>query len=225
MKMKKEEVKEKMLTQSKIINEYDWTKTLIKKFLPKPKLVPNPHYRSAAPMQLWKEADVKEVMKTPEFKEAFAKAKKRKASASKAVDTKKDKLKEQKTKFLNSIHIKILSDKTLRKKALKAKREWYEQKEFESGYYMEPSEIPNVNNTDESTMQRWVVNYIRHNLVKYDNFLEKIHGKVGVHDCYVDTKVIILQKIAEAYPSYAEECRRQISRCEMFASMRENLSK
>ena len=123
MKMKKkEEVKEKMLTQSKIINEYDWTKTLIKKFLPEPKLVPNPHYRSAAPMQLWKEADVKEVMKTPEFKEAFAKAKKRKAYASKTVDTKKDKLKEQKTKFLNSIHIKILSDKTLRKKALKAKR-------------------------------------------------------------------------------------------------------
>ena len=179
-------------------------KVLLKKFLPEPKLVVNPHYRSAPPMRLWKEVDVLKTMETAEFKEAFTKVEKRKKAASKAVDTKKAKLKEQETKFLKSIHIKILSDKTLRKKALKAKQDWYEQKEFESKSY----ESHDVYKADESTVQRWVVNYIRHNLVKYDNFLEKIYGKVGVHECYVDTKVIILQKIAEVYPDYEEECRR-----------------
>ena len=126
---------------------------------------------------------------------------------------------------MDSIHIKVLSDKNLRKKALRTKQDWYEQKEFESGFYMDSYESQDVYKADESTIQRWVVNYIRHNLVQYDNFLEKIYGKVGIRDYYVDTKAILLQTIAEVYPTYTEECRRQISQCKMAASMRENLSK
>ena len=40
----------KMITQSRIIEEYGWTKSLISKFLPDPVLKANPHYRKAAPM-------------------------------------------------------------------------------------------------------------------------------------------------------------------------------
>ena len=40
----------KMITQSRIIEEYGWTKSLISKFLPDPVLKANPHYRKAAPL-------------------------------------------------------------------------------------------------------------------------------------------------------------------------------
>ena len=48
----------KMITQSRIIEEYGWTKSLISKFLPDPVLKANPHYRKAAPMRLWDEDTV-----------------------------------------------------------------------------------------------------------------------------------------------------------------------
>ena len=52
----------KMITQSRIIEEYGWTKSLISKFLPDPVLKANPHYRKAAPMRLWDEDTVKQEM-------------------------------------------------------------------------------------------------------------------------------------------------------------------
>ena len=71
----------KMITQSRIIEEYGWTKSLISKFLPDPVLKANPHYRKAAPMRLWDEDTVKQVMTTSEFQDAMEKANKRKKSA------------------------------------------------------------------------------------------------------------------------------------------------
>lgn len=59
--------KPKMITQSRIIGEYGWTKSLINKFLPEPTLKKNPYYRSAAPMKVWDEEIVKKVMKTSDF--------------------------------------------------------------------------------------------------------------------------------------------------------------
>lgn len=51
--------KPKMITQSRIIGEYGWTKSLINKFLPDPILKRNPHYSKAAPMRLWEEDTIK----------------------------------------------------------------------------------------------------------------------------------------------------------------------
>ncbi len=204
-------MKEKMITQSTIIDTYGWTKSLISKFLPSPTLVQNPYYRNAAPMRLWKEEEVKKVMLTPEFQDAMEKANKRKKSAAKAVNTKKAVLEKEKMDFLNSIQIKVLPDSLLQEKALKSKQTWYEMNQLERYGYIDPSDIPNVYTADKNTVNRWVVNYIRHNLVQYDNFLERIYGKVGVHDTYIDTKIFILEKIADAYPKYSKECERQIS--------------
>ena len=204
-------VKEKMITQSTIIHTYGWTKSLISKFLPAPKLVQNPYYKSASPMQLWKEEDVKQVMQTQEFQAAMGKAKKRKESAAKAVSTKKEVLEKETMDFLNSIQVKILPDELLCEKTLEKKRAWFEVNQLERYGYIDPSDIPDVDAVDEDTLNRWVVNYIRHNLVRYDSFLNKIHGKVGVQDAYSHTKIFILEKIAKAYPKYAKECQRQIS--------------
>ena len=200
----------KMITQSKIMSEYGWTKSLINKFLPDPVLKPNPHYGSSSPMRLWEEDTVKQVMMTPEFQDAMEKANKRKKSASKAVETKCSKMNHNVQQFIDAITIKVLPDGELKNRALKAKQEWYQCHPYSSnGDWITESYVKDVYGADEETLNRWIVNYIRHNLVSYDNFLDGIGGKVGSTEAYPEVKISVLEKIAVAYPQYKDECERQ----------------
>lgn len=186
----------KMITQSRIIEEYGWTKSLISKFLPDPVLKANPHYRKAAPMRLWDEDTVKQVMTTSEFQDSMEKANKRKKSASKAVETKYSNMNHSVQLFIDSITIKVLSDEELKTKALKAKQEWYQCHPCSlNGDWIDEPYMKNAYTADEETINRWIVNYIRHNLVSYDNFLGSIDGKVGSVEAYPEVKIAVLEKL------------------------------
>lgn len=190
------------LTQSEILG-MGWTKSLIEKYLPDPTLKPNPRYKKAAPMKLWNRQDVLDAMDSEVFKAAMEKASKRKAAAEKACATKVKKTVEEMTALGNGLTIKIIPDDALRQRTLRAKQNWAIQHEnFEF--------IPCASDITPETMERWIVNYIRHNLVKYDTALERLYGKCGRYEAYPEFKRIVLEKIAAAYPMYAEECKRQI---------------
>lgn len=188
------------LTQSEIL-ELGWTKSMIGKYLPDPTLKPNPRYKKAAPMKLWNRQDVLDAMDSEVFKAAMEKASKRKAAAEKACATKAKKTVEEMTAVGNGLKIKIIPDENLRHRTLQAKQNW--EREHGNFAYI-PFDI-----TPE-TMERWIVNYIRHNLVKYDTALERLYGKCGRYEAYPEFKRIVLEKIAAAYPKYTEECKRQI---------------
>lgn len=190
------------LTQSEIL-ELGWTKSLIGKFLPDPTLKPNPRYKSAAPMKLWNRQDVLDAMDSEEFKAAMEKASKRKAAAEKACAAKANKTMEEMTAVGNGLKIKIIPDDDLRQRSLRAKQNWAKER----GNY---DFIPYASNITPETMERWIVNYIRHNLVKYDAALKRLYGKCGRYEAYPEFKRIVLEKIAVAYPKHAEECKRQI---------------
>lgn len=202
--------KPKMITQSRIIGEYGWTKSLINKFLPEPTLKKNPYYRSDAPMKVWDEEIVKEVMKTSDFQEAMEKASKRKNAADKAVTTKRDNMFNRTELFIDSITITILPENELKKRTLYAKQCWYDCHSYGEDYIEK-----NAYTADDETINRWIVNYIRHNLVEYDHFLDEIKGKVGSMEVYPEVKIATLEKIAIAYPKYKEECERQICYIEL----------
>lgn len=197
--------KPKMITQSRIIGEYGWTKSLINKFLPEPILRKNPHYRSAAPMKVWDEETVKQVMKTSNFQNAMEKTSKRKIAANKAIATKRDNMFNHTEQFINSITITVLPENELKKRTLHAKQCWYDCHSYGKDYFEKDAYT-----ADDDTINRWIVNYIRHNLVAYDHFLDGIKGKVGSMDAYPEVKIAILKKIAIAYPQYKEECDEQI---------------
>lgn len=190
------------LTQSEIL-ELGWTKSLIGKYLPDPTLKPNPRYKKAAPMKLWNKRDVLDAMDSEAFKAAMEKAGKRKAAAEKACATKAKKTVEEMTAVGNGLKIKIIPDDDLRKRTLQAKQNW--AREHGNIEY-----IPFASDITPETMERWIVNYIRHNLVKYDTALERLYGKWGRYEAYPEFKRIVLEKIAAAYPKYTEECKRQI---------------
>lgn len=187
------------------LTERGWTKTMIPRFLPEPILKPNPFYRSAAPMKLWRKEDVENAEATEEFAKAKSIADKRKKSAEKAVETKTNALRADMKAFIESIRVEVIPNGELRKLAVEARQMWYEETEQTSKYGWDAM------NADQATKDRWVVNFIRHNLTEYDENLAEMKGKTGVRELYPEYKEAILKKIAEAYPKYRRECERQIS--------------
>ena len=192
------------VTQTQVL-EMGFTKTMIQNLLPEPMFKENPHYRHAAPMKLWNKDEVKKVMQTEEYRVAWEKAKKRKAaskkSAKKTLETKRANTEKLVEEMKNLISVEIVADKEIIEKVIEEKNKWY--------YWHGKNEIEKWM-IDEWTLKRWIVNYIRHELISYDYDLEKLHGRVGKDKAYVEYKTAVLQKIAEVYPKYAEECRNQI---------------
>lgn len=190
-------MKDNMMTLTEVI-ELGFTKTMVNKLLPEPIIKPNrSHPRS--PLKLFDCDVVNSVMQTDAYAELKTKADKRREAAAIAVETK--------TKNLynlimrpGAIHVTVMRDDRLRMRVIDAKFDWYERN---GNYcdYLDP---------DEATMQRWCVNYIRHNLIDYDKAINATTGKVGKDYVYYTYKEKVLSAIAVAYPQYADECERQL---------------
>lgn len=198
-------VKIDWITQSAIQKEYGWTKSIMDKMLPEPRLCTNPRYKCAPQMKLYDRNVVIAIMDTEEFKNAFAKAQKRKQGAVKAVETKTKQLEKELTEFMKTISVEVIEDaEKLQNMVLNAKAAWIKHKTYNgwnSSQYIPPE-----------VMERWTVNYIRHNLVEYDAGLDILFGRVGTGQLYGKFKKEILRRIADAYPTYEAECLRQIKR-------------
>ena len=195
-----------MISQASVLGR-GWTKGMISALLPPPLERENPHYKKAAPMKLWEFETVEAVEQTDEYKTAKEKADSRRLSAKKAVQTKTEKLDDELTAFANSIKVNVISDCDLISRTIDAKNEWFERISWYrlDGYFddRDAAEAP------DEVKVRWIVNYIRHNLTDYDEELYSVKGKCGISALYSKYKNMILDKIAAAYPKYAEECERQ----------------
>lgn len=188
---------EKMLSQSAVLS-MGFTKSMIDKLLPPPILKRNPHYASAAPVKLWREADVLAVMQTREYCEMAEKAASRKQAAKKAVKTKAAKAESIADDLIASIRVKRWDMAELERVTLSAKQQWfYDHGDFEA---LTP---------DRETLERWMVNFIRHNLCEYDDKLDGLFGLVGREGLYERLKAETLLRISQVYPELESECKRQ----------------
>lgn len=191
---------EKMITQSAVLS-MGFTKSMIDKLLPAPTLKQNPHYKSSAPMKLWKAADVLAAMDTDAYQEEAAKAERRKAAASKGIDTKRKHAEVLAEELITAIHVQRIELPELEKQALASQQRWYDSRGRGK------IEFP-----DREDVDRWMVNYIRHELCEYDDSLYTLFrpGKMADKDkLYPKIKRETLAKIAQVYPELAEECKAQ----------------
>lgn len=196
----KEKTNESLISQTTILS-MGFTKSMIDKLLPEPILKQNPRYKSAAPMKLWKEADVLAAMDTDAFREATAKAERRKAAAAKAVDTKRKNAEVLADDLIASIHVQRIDMQALQELAVAAQQKWYDFNGKDE--IVDPS---------RETVNRWMVNYIRHNLCEYDDSLYMLFRPGSLADkdeLYPKVKRETLAKIAQVYPELAEECEAQ----------------
>ena len=219
--------KPEMITQSTVIS-MGWTKTMISKLLPPPVEKRNPYYGSAAPMKLWDKAKVEAAMQTEDYVNEYAKAQKRKKSAQKATATRAERLTEKMNKMGDTILVGIMDDEELVQTVLKEK-EWQIKAKMENEWeYMyrrglhgsdELYEYESLSDEidyyefhmpSKEVLDRWVVNYIRHNLIDYDYTIRRsLYGKTGKDEAYISFKKAVLRRIAETYPKYFDECQRQ----------------
>lgn len=196
----KEKTSENLISQTTILS-MGFTKSMIANLLSDPILRDNPRYKSAAPMKLWKEADVLNVMGTEAFQAEAAKAARRKAGASKGVETKRENARVLADELISTIHVQRVDLPELEELALQAQQDWYDLRERGE-----------IINPDREDVERWMVNYIRHNLCEYDNSLYVLFrpGKMANKDIlYPKVKCETLAKIARVYPELAEECKKQ----------------
>ena len=207
---KAEEWKPEYYSQT-TLKSFGFTAKMIETMLSEPILKDNPHYRCAAPMKLWLITEVDAVMQTDEFKEAVAKRESRRQGAAKAVETKRAKLHAEIEAKIQKIKVKVLPMGQLRDKAIADRQAWYD---------MDWENCCDASSADESTVKRWMVNYVRHNLTSYDDVLYRMSGKVGCHNEYLTYKFAVLDKIAAAYPKLKQECNQQKQRTQTEHDMR-----
>ena len=94
----------------------------------------------------------------------------------------------------------------MRERTLSAKKDWYSYLEMTRHYYRD---YYSPYGADDVTVQRWMVNYIRHNLTQYDESIMDFARKTGKYQAYMVYLEGIFSKISETYPELATECQNQ----------------
>lgn len=206
-----------MLTQKKNyitvpqLKKRGWTDSMIRDHLGScDSTRPNPHYTSAAPMRLYLMERVEAVEQSEAWAALQEKSQRRQQGAEKAVQTKRMKL----LAALETLQIAVpqIPEHELKKQACKhynqRKEEW-DDWIYDTGRTPEKWTRATIQ-SDPAFLQRITVNYLRHALTHYEDELEKIAGKVGVRDAYIEINRKCYTAIADTYPYLADECTRQL---------------
>ncbi len=202
-------LEQEMYTLTKL-KQLGFNDKLISELLPLPTLKPNPYYKCAPDMKLWSKEIVLEAMESTRFKQHLLRRNNYVLGAKKAVETKKEKLMNYfKAKTLQ-IRVIVISKKMLRNDAIINRKA--------NNYDLYDEYEPYYKKTPEEVVQRWMVNYIRHNLTAYDEELYELDGKVGKSEVYIFYKTKVLEAISKAYPYLKDEVNRQIERIQAVES-------
>ena len=201
--------KEKTVNKTKV-KEMGFSDRMIELLLPEPEEKRNFRY-PGSPMKIWKLSDVLDVMSTERYAVMRADSEKKSLAARKGVAAKRSRTRERFDKLISEIDVEVVPLSQLRKEAICFKL--YENAR-RNRYCDDPAEAP------EGTMQRWMVNQVRHCHTDYDAALFAGKGEVGIGDERFRYKLAVLGKIAEAYPQLAAECKsqsEQVSICHQMA--------
>ena len=184
-----------MLTKTKL-KDRGWTNSLIDRFATHPdKTFPNPRYKSAAPMKLYRLVRIKSIEATEEWQQAYAKVRTRKSAAHTAARKKR----QQTIEWAQSIpiEVQVVTVENLLEKAIAH----YNARHFEKCA---------IESHSQRFLNRITVNFLRHACTNYEQMLTEKFGKVGTDRAYVIIKERVLREIGYLYPHLKKECSRQI---------------
>lgn len=188
------------------LKERGWTDTAIRKFTGEPDTTRrNPSYRKASSLLQYALDRIEKVEATPEFIAWKLRSQKRKESSQRGVEAKVHELLEQVKKI--KVRLSKLSKKVLIKRAIQHYNDHRADTSSEWGWDYELASL----SSDLFFLVRIQVNYLRHQLTKYDKELMKITGRVGKGEAYHVISKKVFTMIAETYPHLADECDRQLA--------------
>jgi hypothetical protein len=129
---------------------------------------------------------------TEEFRNAQLKTWGGSPGAKSAVATKRTALMER----IANMTVEVALVDNITERAIKSYNSWNYEKQIY--IELEPASL----DSDPSFLQRITVNYIRHELTRYDESLEEAAGKVGAHEA----RVAIKRKVLDAIASNTRHC-------------------
>lgn len=186
-----------MLIKEKV-KELGFTDSMIAKLLPDP--IEKRRIGYGSPYKLWDRKAVEAAMATPKFAELSARAAKKREAAAKGVAKRRARCAADFDERIARIKVGAMPIGAVRRNAREARmRRAWEQGDY--GF--------DAQHADKGTLDRWCVNYIRHELTDYDADLYEGKGQIGIGEEYARYRNAVLDAIADAYPMLADECRRQ----------------
>ena len=167
-----------------------WTDGLINRFLLEPdETAVNPHYKSGPPRKLYLLKRVEKVERSKKFIAAKEEAAKRQASSAVGVETKRRKMEQ----YLETVVIEVPFIKRVELRRL-ALEHWNAIRDYD----WEAGESP-------TWLDKITVNYLRHQLTRYEEELDAIAGKVALRDAYLTLSQKVFDAISDAYPDLEAE--------------------
>jgi hypothetical protein len=182
---------------SHLKSERGWTDKLISEFLGDPdKLATNPSRRSGPKMKLFDLARVELTEFEPAFREAYESARKRSIRASAAGTNVANQKRESLVIAINALPLEIPRYEP--SEVLKAAINHY------NSLWMsrDKHKIADLN-SDPDFLNRITINFIRHNLVNYDQACNSLKGRIGRQEAYACLKSRVVELIQDVYPEFA----------------------
>jgi hypothetical protein len=171
-----------------------WTPAMIRDFLGRPDRTEFvPRFRNAAPTLLFEIARVQAAERTTKFVQRRELAARRSAVAKQAAHRRRVEL--LRLMSADEIVIPKLAPDVLADRAIR---------------HREPRNSVDAATADSNTLNRWKVNYLRHQLTRYDSMIEGLFGRVGRAAAEKLLRRRALEAIGKTYPDLLDECQRQL---------------
>jgi hypothetical protein len=185
------------------LRERGWTPSIIEKLLGKADTTrPNPRYRSAAPMRLYEQARVAGAECSAEFERLRARAADRRRSATAAEEQRKESVLQR----ARSSRIKVAAGRPQRDIIRAACRAYNAAKSGREDYE------PATPDSDERFLMRIALNYVRHELTRYDAALLDQYGRIGADEARDIVRSRVVEAIVAAYPWLADAAEEYLAR-------------
>lgn len=173
-----------------------WSKAMIEERLGAPDREIALNSRATRTLHLYWAPRVEEAEASGDFSRRREDAQRRSVTAAAAAD----KRREETFALVASLRIVLLTNRSISEVVKDAQRHY--ETRAERGEYKTAGGSPEF-------LNRITVNYLRHGCSHYEELLHKLHGEVGVRDAKIRLKLRVLDRIAQEYPTLANECERQ----------------
>ncbi|WP_194909129.1 hypothetical protein [Catenulispora rubra] len=171
-----------------------WTPAMIRDFLGAPDRTEFiPRFRQSAPTLLFELSRVQAAERTEKFVQRLEVAARRSAVAKQAAHRRRVEL--LRLMSADEIPIPKLAPDVLADRAIR---------------HREPRKPVAAAGADSNTLNRWKVNYLRHELTRYDSMIEGLFGRVGRAAAEKLLLRRVLEAIGKTYPDLLDECQRQL---------------
>ena len=178
----------------KQLNARGWTDAMIRDFLGSPDHTEEgPGFRSSAPMLQFALSRIEAAERTPEFVNRLKVAVQRSAASREVWDRRREEM--LRLVVADDVPIPRLSPDVLTDRAVR---------------HSEPREVVDMKKVGRKTLNRWKVNYLRHELIRFDATIEGLFGEVGRAAVEKSLRRRALEQIGRTYPDLLDECQRQM---------------